>query len=101
MVFVIWLPWNLPWLARNRACRDVIEEAASLFESLVQNHPFLDGNKRTAFTASAVFLAVNGYLLDFEDAQAYEWLIGLFEGQQLTKSRIEEWLRAHASAGQS
>jgi death on curing protein len=82
-------------------CEDVIEEAASLFESLAQNHPFLDGNKRTAFTASAIFLALNGYDLDFDDEDAYNWLIGLFEKQQLTKSNIEQWLRTHILPVQS
>jgi len=37
---------------------DVIEEAASLCESLLQNHPFMDGNKRSAVAATAVFFAL-------------------------------------------
>jgi death on curing protein len=52
-----------------------IEEAAALFESLSQNHPFLDGNKRTAITATGVFLLLNGYRLLFEDLKAYNSLI--------------------------
>jgi prophage maintenance system killer protein len=40
---------------------DVIAEAAALWESLSQNHPFVDGNKRTAIAATAAHLAVNGY----------------------------------------
>lgn len=39
---------------------DVVEEAAALAESLLINHPFLDGNKRTAYAACAVFLKING-----------------------------------------
>src|ERR1700682_6445867 len=39
---------------------DLIEEAAALWESLAQNHPFIDGNKRTAFAATYTFLAING-----------------------------------------
>jgi len=42
---------------------DIIEEAAALFESLAKNHPFFDGNKRTAVVATAVFLKLNGYTL--------------------------------------
>jgi len=38
----------------------LIEEAAALWESLAQNHPFIDGNKRTAFAATYTFLAING-----------------------------------------
>ncbi len=40
---------------------DLIQEAAALWESLSQNHPFVDGNKRVAVTVTAAFLAVNGY----------------------------------------
>ena len=39
---------------------DVIAEAAALWESLCQNHPFVDGNERTAFAAMFTFLAING-----------------------------------------
>jgi death-on-curing protein len=77
---------------------DVIEEAAALFESLSQNHPFVDGNKRTAVAATAVFLRINGYKLLFDDLQAYEWLISLYETGRMKKSVLEEWLRSHAQA---
>lgn len=75
---------------------DVIEEAAALFESLSQNHPFLDGNKRTAITAVGVFLLMNGYKLYFSDLEAYQWLIGLYEAGNVKKTAIELWLRQHA-----
>lgn len=75
---------------------DAIEEAAALFESLSQNHPFLDGNKRTAVTATGVFLLLNGYRLQFDDMEAYRWLIGLYESGGVGKSAIEGWLRQHA-----
>jgi len=74
---------------------DVIEEAAALFESLSQNHPFLDGNKRTAIASAAVFLRLNGYKLQFNDLEAYNWLIERYEKNEVTKDRIEEWFRAH------
>jgi death-on-curing protein len=77
---------------------DAIEEAAALFEGLSQNHPFIDGNKRTAITAAAVFLRLNGYKLLFDDTEAYEWLISLYEGHRVTKSELDKWLRSHAQA---
>jgi death-on-curing protein len=46
---------------------DVIAEAAALWESLSQNHPFVDGNKRTAIAATAAHLAINGYWLRQEE----------------------------------
>ena len=42
---------------------DIAEEAAALLESLLMNHPFVDGNKRVAFAACDVFLRTNGYKL--------------------------------------
>lgn len=75
---------------------DTIEEAAALFESLFQNHPFLDGNKRTAITAAAVFLRLNGYKLLFDDVEAYGWLMSIYERARLTRAAVAEWLRSHA-----
>jgi death-on-curing protein len=75
---------------------DAIEEAAASFESLSQNHPFLDGNKRTAITATGVFLLLNGYRLRFDDLEAYDWLIELYESGRVRKLTIEPWLRGHA-----
>jgi death-on-curing protein len=45
---------------------DIAEEAAALLESLLINHPFIDGNKRAAFAACDVFLRINGYSLNAE-----------------------------------
>lgn len=77
---------------------DVFEEAAALFESLSQNHPFVDGNKRTAITATGVFLLLNGYKLVFNDLEAYDWLIDLYKRGRISKTNIELWLREHAKA---
>jgi len=74
---------------------DVVEEAAALFESLSQNHPFLDGNKRTAIASAGVFLRLNGYRLNFADIEAYEWLIARYEKNEITKDRVQAWFRNH------
>lgn len=75
---------------------DLLEEASALFESLAQNHPFLDGNKRTAITATAIFLRLNGYKLVFQDPEAYNWLMKLYDQGSLNRTAIETWLRQHA-----
>lgn len=75
---------------------DVIEEAAAFFESLSQNHPFLDGNKRTAITATIIFLVCNGYEVSFSDIEAYDWLMGLYERNQLSRRAVDSWLRKHS-----
>jgi death-on-curing protein len=79
---------------------DIIQEAAALWESLSQNHPFVDGNKRVAVTVTAAFLKVNGYRLEFDDADAFSFLIGLYERGEMRFVELEVWLRRHvASAG--
>ena len=53
----------------------IAEEAAALMESLVNNHPFLDGNKRIAFAAAHTFLLVNRYDLEVRPLAAYEFMM--------------------------
>jgi death on curing protein len=74
---------------------DLIQEAAALWESLSQNHPFVDGNKRVAITAMAAFLKVNGYVLVFDDLEAYTFLINLYETGRMRFSELDTWLRKH------
>ena len=54
---------------------DIIEEACALMESLLINHPFMDGNKRTAFAACSVFLHINGQRIDADSEQLYMCII--------------------------
>lgn len=77
--------------------RDVMEEAAAVFESLVQNHPFVDGNKRVAFAAADVFLRMNGYVLEVDDRDAYDFIVGSLDRGELDRERIDRWLREHVT----
>ncbi len=72
------------------------EEAAALWESLSQNHPFIDGNKRVAVTVMAAFLSVNGFVLQFDDIEAYQFMIALYETGTFRKAELDLWLRVHA-----
>lgn len=74
---------------------DIIQEA--LWESLSQNHPFVDGNKRVAVTVTAAFLKVNGYVLEFDDPTAFSFLIGLYESGRMRFAELEKWLRHYAT----
>ncbi len=74
---------------------DIVQEAP-LWESLSQNHPFVDGNKRVAVTVTAAFLKVNGYVLEFDDLEAFSFLIGLYENGRMQFVELEKWLRLHA-----
>jgi len=74
---------------------DLIEEAAALWESLGQNHPFIDGNKRTAFAATYTFLAINGARLTAEAQETYVFLDALYEANQFSFDKLVLWLRSH------
>ena len=79
----------------------MIEEASALFESSFQNQAFVDGNKRTAITSCAVFLMMNGFALEFDDLQTYEWLMNLYAESKVRRINIENWLREHAKPAAS
>lgn len=57
----------------------IIHEAAALLESLVQNHPFVDGNKRVAFAVVDVFLRINGYKIEAPSGQIHSFVMTLLE----------------------
>jgi death on curing protein len=76
---------------------DLIEEAAALWESLSQNHPFIDGNKRVAFAAAYTFLAINGARLTAGAEETYAFVAGLYDAGQSSFNKLVPWLRAHAT----
>jgi death-on-curing protein len=73
--------------------RDLSEMAAALFESLLMNHPFIDGNKRAAFFATDVFLRLNGWKLKVEPNAGHAFLIGLLERGQCDYAHLLPWIR--------
>jgi death-on-curing protein len=74
---------------------DLAEMAAALFESLIMNHPFIDGNKRVAFFATDVFLRLNGYKLKVDAKKAHRFLIGLLENDNCSYDELLAWIRRH------
>ena len=70
----------------------LIDEAAALWESLSQNHPFVDGNKRTSFAATYVFLAINGLEITATDDQAQDFVLGLYSASRVTFENLRAWL---------
>jgi len=73
--------------------RDLVEMAAALFESLLMNHPFVDGNKRVAFFGTDTFLRLNGWKIEIDSQPAHEFLIGLLEHGKADFKHLEAWLR--------
>lgn len=74
--------------------RDLAEMAGALFESLLMNHPFVDGKKRIAFFATDVFLRLNGWRLRVDPDDAHAFLIGLLERGECDFSRLVPWIRS-------
>ena len=71
------------------------EEAAGLMESLANNHPFLDGNKRVAFDASHPFLLMNGFTIEADPEETYAFMVGAIAEGRFRFPVILDWLNAH------
>ncbi len=71
------------------------EEAAALMESLANNHPFLDGNKRVAFASTHTFLLVNGYDLKVDSLSAFKFISGALTKGEFRFGLILKWIEAH------
>jgi death-on-curing protein len=74
---------------------DVAAEAAALWESLSQNHPFIDGNKRTAFASMYTFLAINGVLLRADSDSAWDFVSARYADGDFQFDKLEAWLRTN------
>lgn len=80
---------------------DLAQLAASVAHGLARNHPFIDGNKRTAAVACEVFIVLNGGRLGATDPELYPQYLGLSEGS-ISEVEFADWLRpriAMATAG--
>ena len=73
---------------------DIAALAAAHAYGLVRNHPFIDGNKRAAFLACAVFLEINGYRLIAGEADAAAQVLALADGA-VDEAAFAAWLRGN------
>ena len=71
----------------------LIHEAAALCESLVQNHPFVDGNKRVAFAVVDVFLRINGYMVTASSTAIYAHVMKLLREGDIDMEHLVPWLQ--------
>ena len=69
------------------------EKAAVLLHGITRNHPFADGNKRTATVAALFMLAVNGQQVTWSAEAALEWIVAVAEGKQTVEAFVG-WLAA-------
>ncbi|MDR2504406.1 MAG: type II toxin-antitoxin system death-on-curing family toxin [Deltaproteobacteria bacterium] len=73
---------------------DIAEEAAALLESLLVNHPFVDGNKRAAFAACDVFLRINGWRLRAQPDWLFQRVMDWIERRDNRWERITQDLKS-------
>jgi death on curing protein len=73
---------------------DAAELAAAYGFGLARNHPFVDGNKRTAFVAVELFLELNGFELQASDADCVMTMLAVAAGQ-MDEAAFARWLRQH------
>jgi len=80
---------------QNGYYNSIEEEAAALMESLGNNHGFIDGNKRIAFTAADVFLRLNGFFLEVSAIDGHAFIDGSMEAHNFRFPVILDWIRQH------
>lgn len=73
----------------------IFDKAAALLQSLLKNHPFVDGNKRTALISAGLFLWKNGHKLTNAHKEEVEFSIRVDNGN-LTVEQISQWLKEHS-----
>ena len=73
----------------------VFDLAAAYAFGIMQNHPFIDGNKRTCFLVAYVFLALNGWKLTVAEASAVEAVLALASGG-INEMEFAGWLKAQS-----
>jgi death-on-curing protein len=78
---------------RSGYYRDLIEEAAALWESLTMSHGFIDGNKRVAFACMEIFLDLNGVQVSATNEDAVRFIYRHLEGGTFNKDNLDAWLR--------
>jgi death-on-curing protein len=76
---------------------DLAELASAYGFGLARNHPFVDGNKRIAFIATALFLRLNGYRLSSDPLDEIQTMLGLAAGE-LSEADFAVWIRNHTKS---
>lgn len=76
----------------NDLYSDIYSKTGSLMDSLIRNHPFVDGNKRTAIAAAAIFLRLNGYSLTVNHEEMVRFTLACAQSK-VTLEEISAWMQ--------
>ena len=82
-------------VAFQDAYKSIFDKAAALFHSIINNHPFLDGNKRTSLFGAVLFLEYNGWGVEFKRKEAVKFTRKA-HNEDYTVEQISKWLKKHA-----
>lgn len=83
-------------LAKVRNAKNIFKKAAELMYGINQGHPFLDGNKRTAFETSKIFLLVNRIQLNVDEKEAEEFMVEMSQPEKLSIKEVEIGIKEHS-----
>ncbi len=75
----------------NELYPDLYHKAAALMDSLINNHPFVDGNKRSGIASAAMLLRLNGYQLTASNEEVEFFVLAIARGEESVEA-IAEWL---------
>ncbi|NND72976.1 MAG: type II toxin-antitoxin system death-on-curing family toxin [Rhodothermales bacterium] len=73
------------------------EMAAAMFESLLVNHAFVDGNKRVAFFATDIFLRLNDCKLVLTADEGEQFIVGMLEAHDCSFEKVLKWIQEHVT----
>lgn len=80
---------------KNDLYPDLFSKAASLMHSIIKNHPFVDGNKRTAISAASIFLIRNNYTLTASNKELERFTIKA-ASKKIELQEIAKWFKNHS-----
>lgn len=80
---------------RQELYPDIFEKAAALMESLINNHPFMDGNKRTGIACAVLFLQQNGISFLAKNTELEKFTLRV-ASSHAGRSEITKWLKKHS-----
>jgi len=72
----------------------LVAKAAYLLFNIVTSHPFIDGNKRTAYGTADIFLRLNGYLINVNPKAGEEFIVGIATGE-FNEVKVRRWIKQH------
>ena len=82
-------------VAFQDAYKTIFDKAAAIFHSIINNHPFLDGNKRTSLFSAILFLKYNGWILEARRKVAVKFTRKA-HNEDYTVAQISKWLESHS-----